>query len=424
MRMLWIALAVSLLSCETASPGETNGGVLTDDDLRALADLDDGIEDATDIFEQIFARLTPGATLVIPPGHYRIVRTLRLPPVDLTVRGSGQFSTYLIMDFPDGTGNFLEWHEQGTRPTRAGIELTDLTLLARSVQTGENAAAVSFSYADANVFTDTVKVERVRISPDFTFAYPAGRQFGKFETGLVFTNVRQGFVGRSWVFGLTDAAPDVDHMGNIGILMLGECTDFRVENSVLFQWKTGIVTQGMTEGLQLYQNSIVFTGVGVAYNGPGEPGFVAIANNFNTGVAGIILLSPLSVVITGNTFFANDTTPSLNVSGNYVGLDIRQGFVGNGIPVESRGNKLTENMFFRDGSIATGGRITTSGIILNSRLKTTLVSGNNAEDYDGPLVHLGPLTHHNIVKDNIGERVTVGVIDEGTANLVRDNVKF
>jgi hypothetical protein len=141
-------LIASLVSCDTSSatPTPTDGGVLTDDDLRALREVSGGIEDATPVFEQILARLTPGSTLVIPPGYYRIVKTLRLPPVDLTVRGSGQFSTFLVMDFPDGGGNFLEWHEQGTRPTRAGIELTDVSLLARSVQTAENAAAISFAY--------------------------------------------------------------------------------------------------------------------------------------------------------------------------------------------------------------------------------------------------------------------------------------
>jgi len=423
----WIAVTAILFACDTSH----HSPPVTDDDLSALAEVADGTADATPVLEQILARLVSGSALVIPPGHYRIVRTLHLPPVDLTVRGSGVFSTYLIMDFADGNGNFLEWHEQGTSPTRAGIEITDLSLLARSVQTEPNSAALSFSYADANVFTDTVKVERVRISPEFTFDYPAGRQFGKFEVGLSFRNVRQGYVGRSWIFGLTDAAPDVDHMGNVGLLLLDECTDFRVENSVVFQWKTGIVSQGTTEGLQLYQNSIVFTGIGVAFNGPGEPGFVAANNNLNTGVAGMILQSPIAAVITGNTFFANDTTPKLNVNGTYVGIDIRQGFVGSNIPVESRGNKITSNMFFRDGSIATTSRISISGMILDSRLTTTVVTGNNAEDFDGALVHLGPQTHHNIIKDNIGQRVTAGgttssnaVIDQGTNNLVQDNVRF
>ncbi len=396
-------------------------------DLAALAAVSDGNTDATPVFERILARLRAGASIVLPEGRFRIVRTLSLPPIDLSLRGAGMFSTYLIMDFPSGSGNFIEWINIQTTPARAGIEVSDLSLVARSVQSEENRGALYFSYANRDVFTETVKVSRVRISPDFSIAAPA-----KFNNGLVFDNVRQGYIESSWIFGLTDNAPSLETMGKNGVLLFNECTDFRIVDSIIFQWQTGVVVQGTSEGLQLYHNSIVYSGIGLAANNPGEPGIVAAYNNFNTGVAGMILLSPLGAVINGNTFYMNDETPRLNPFLQYVAVDIRQGHV-DGIEVESRNNQITNNILARSGGL--GGKRSQipfmSGINLVSRIKTTVVSGNSSEDLDGPLIWLGGQTHHNIVTGNIGERNLPGgrdnsndVLNQGTGNLLSGNLRI
>ena len=390
----------------------------TTHDLTTLLALSGGTSDATGLLEHIFNQVTPGSVLELPAGEFRVTRSLNPPPVDFTLRGKGVMSTALILDGPVSDASFITWRADSGAASRPGIQISDISFLARSIQ-GNAYAALDLGYKDEKYFTPSVKISRVRISPDFRLP-----NTGRFGNGVFLMNARQAILSDVWAFGRTEGQPSPETRSQAGLIFFGECTDSRVESSVFFQWSTGLIVQGRSEGIQLRENTFIFSEIGVAFNTPGEPQLQAIGNNFNTSVAGILMLSPLGGMITNNTFYANDPEQSSNQP--YVGIDIRQG-EDEGGDVESRNNHLAHNSFFLGGTKVPNPQY---GIVLSSKVKASVVLGNTMEHFNGQFITLGPETHHNLVSNNVGEHAqgapvsTAGVSDLGVDNQVFGNVEL
>ena len=375
--------------------------------------------DASGILEHILASATPESVVRLPAGNFRISRTLTLPAVDLTLCGQGVTSTALIFDQDPAAppGSFIKWVSTADEPgPRPGLQISDISLLTQSVQDGAF-AALQIEYANEQYHTPSVKISRVRISPDFSEP-----NVGRFGNGIIMINCRQAILSDVWLFGRTEGQA-AESRSRTGLLLSGECTDIRVENSVFYQWQVGLIVQGASEGVQLRDNSFIFLEIGVAVNAPGEPQFQAIGNNLNTSVAGLILLSPLGAMIANNTFYANNVEKL--PTGGYVGIDIRQGQNKEG-DVESRNNHIVNNTFFLDKNPPTP----QYGISLNSKIKSTAIMGNTMEKYDGRFITLGTETRQNVVIGNIGERAeggplyTAEVDDKGQHNVKLGNIAF
>lgn len=354
----------------------------------------DGVTDDTAAINAALAFAADNAALYIPSGTYLCNDNLTADG-RLTITGDG--ATLSIIKF-SANKNFtytsaVASHFAGDQLTIKGVRFQPTNLSTASIIDVNCTATVG----DTNT---CVVFEDVEVSPiDGTTG---------FLNGIRLHNVRNGYFSRCRILGDNASIPN---LSGAGILAVGDVvtTELHFNDCSIYFVNIGLDIGINTSGVYFHGGTMVGVGVGInqtsAVSGVGL--FVS-GSHINSAIAAINTSGMLQYSITGNLFYANESTKWPSATSMGVVLDAE----GSGLSVSGI---VSDNIFIGLATTAT-----TTGVLVESgaAIERINVSGNQFTSFDTAVTLEASTSNVRVDETNSYNSCAVDVADSGTGNIV------
>ncbi len=353
--------------------------------VKAYGAVGDGSTDDTAAIQSALDAANDGDTIFLPPGTYRVTSTLSQSNKSLAIVGMGSGTSTIRAEH--GTNGIGLNPEGGAARDR--IVLLGFTLLTTRSDAG---TGIDCRWDDIQSSQEHLCViDDVEISGT---DYPNNG----WANGIILEEAWHSYVTNTNIRGR--------EVGS-GVKLIGQCIGTVFDKLTVFFHNSGVNIDNPNEGIRITNTNLVAVDTGVfCQTGDRQPPNIVVLNSHAAARKhGILLRDHSQGIIVGNLIYKRKESDQ-DFDAIKVNNCLNYRISDNCVVILDEANDTGFNRGY---------------VVLNS--KDVTLHGNQIGPADTAML-LGSNTDHSIASLNTGRGISNGVVDDGTSNVVTNNIMY